>query len=716
MKFKQSPLAIALTSALIANSTYAATENAVTQTEQTLQAEQTEPAIEVITVQSDFKKQSLQEMASTLSVLTSEDMAQRNSQNLEELVGAVPNVNFASGSQRARYYQIRGIGERSQFQEPINPSVGILIDDIDFSGIGSVASTFDMAQTEIYRGPQGTRFGANALAGLIYMTSNAPTDEFEGSIRLKAGNYDALGAALMLSGPATDSVNYRFSAEQYQDNGYMENVYLGVDDTNNRDELSLRGKLAIEATQDLDIDISVLHFNFENGYDAFSLDNTRDTYSDEPGFDNQETTAASVKFNYQGLSAFDLVSILTYANSDLAYGYDEDWSNTELCQINDCPYGDYSSTDYYFRDKQTATAEFRFLSKEDQKIFAGSTDWVTGIYFKQEQEDLLRQYTWNATDFTSTFDANSIAAFIEFNSQLSERFSLITGLRYERRDSEYDNNEPDSTVIDPSDDMVGGKVVLAYQANQDNLLFASINRGYKAGGVNTDGTIAEEDRAFDPEYLWNYELGYKLDFANNLGYLRTALFYMDREDMQIKNSNLIEDNGYKEWIEYIDNASTGYNYGIEIDSAIFITDNLELYGALGLLQTEFTHYVYDEDTDEELEINREQAHAPSYQYNLGVNYFIGESWLINVAVDGKDKFYFSDSHLEQSEPATLLHASVGYSADAWQVKLWARNILDELYATRGFGFGNDPRNGYSDPAHYQYGEPAVFGLTFDYHF
>ena len=92
-------------------------------------------AIENITVTSDFREQSLQNTPASLSVLTDTDIKQRNAQHLEELIAVSPNVNYASGSQRARYYQIRGIGERSQFQEPINPSVGMIIDDVDFTGM-----------------------------------------------------------------------------------------------------------------------------------------------------------------------------------------------------------------------------------------------------------------------------------------------------------------------------------------------------------------------------------------------------------------------------------------------------------------------------------------------------------------------------------------------------------------------------------------------------
>jgi len=330
--------------------------------------------LETITVTSDFRSQNLQSTPASLSVLTDIEIKQRNAKHLEELIAVSPNVNFASGSQRARYYQIRGIGERSQFQEPINPSVGVIIDEVDFTGIGSVASLFDVKQAEVFRGPQGTRFGANAIAGMINITTNEPTEDFEGALQLGVGNYGSYDMGVALSGPASDSVNYRFAVNQLTSDGFIENVHLQRDDTNNRDELSIRGKLAIEASNDLTIDLAGFYFDFDNGYDTFSLDNTRETYSDQPGFDQQETAAFSAKFTYQGFDSATILAIVSNADSDLAYGYDEDWAYVGISDpavnpdINpDFAYWEYSSTDHYSREKAVLTTELRAVSSTGEE-------------------------------------------------------------------------------------------------------------------------------------------------------------------------------------------------------------------------------------------------------------------------------------------------------------------------------------------------------------
>lgn len=716
MNFTQSTFASA-TSSLLLSTALISTTFISLKAQADVATNVTDANIETITVNSDFRQQNLLKTPSALSVLTAIEVQQRNAQNLEELVAVVPNVNFSSGSQRARYYQIRGIGERSQFKEPINPSVGMIIDGIDFTGIGSIANLFDVQQVEVFRGPQGTRFGANALAGMFNITTNAPTDEFEGSIKLDAGNYNSIGLGLALSGPASETVNYRFAANKYQSDGFIDNTYLHKDDTNNRNETTLRGKLSIEATNDLTIDLSAFYFDFDNGYDAFSLDNNRNTLSDKPGVDQQETSALAAKFTYQGFDKFTLVTLVSHADSDLVYGYDEDWafegiSSPENIINQEFAYWEYSSTDYYFRDKSTQTIELRALSNKGNELFDGTTSWVAGVYFKQDNEDLQRQYTYLDNDFSSSFDSESIAVYGQLDSQLSSTITLTTGLRVEQRSADYVNSDDFNDA--PDDTMIGGKLVLSYQHSEDSFWYGSINRGYKAGGANTDGTLPDDLRTFDPEYLINYELGYKVSLFDNTAFIRAAAFYMDRKDIQVKSSKTIaRDDGSSAFIAYLGNAATGSNIGVEIEANWQLDDQIEFYGALGILDTEFKGFI---NADGKSLDGRQQAHAPNYQFNVGINIRPNEQWLVNFSVDGKDGFYFSDSHNERSKSVELVNASLSYLQDNYQIKLWARNLTDEDYANRGFYFGNDPRDGYTGKQYTQLSEPLVFGVSLDYQF
>jgi len=222
----------------------------------------------------------------------------------------------------------------------------------------------------------------------------------------------------------------------------------------------------------------------------------------------------------------------------------------------------------------------------------------------------------------------------------------------------------------------------------------------------------------------NYELGYKVSLLNNDAYIRSSLFYMDRSDMQVKNSELIiREDGSTEFIPYLSNAASGSNYGAEIESAWTINDYVNIYGSLGLLKTEFDQFIDDEGNSL---TGEEQAHAPNYQFNVGINYQPTDEWLFNISVDGKDEFYFSDTRYYDGQPipkeditseaVVLLNASISYLQDNWQFKVWSRNLTNKDYANRGFYFGNDPRDGYTPKQYTQLSEPLVFGASLDYQF
>ena len=141
----------------------------------------------------------------------------------------MPNLNWAGDTSRPRYFQVRGIGELQQYQGAPNPSVGFLIDDIDFSGLGTAATLFDLDHVEVLRGPQGTLYGANALAGLIVVKSAAPADTFGGRVELDAGDYGERSYGAVITGPvnALDSA-FRLAVQRYTSDGFYHNAYLAA--------------------------------------------------------------------------------------------------------------------------------------------------------------------------------------------------------------------------------------------------------------------------------------------------------------------------------------------------------------------------------------------------------------------------------------------------------------------------------------------------------
>jgi outer membrane receptor protein involved in Fe transport len=659
--------------------------------------------IEEIVVTADLRQATIMEASTSVTVVTEEAIRSRAAQHFEDVINGIANVNYASGSNRPRFFQIRGIGERSQFVNPVNPSIGFLIDDVDFSGAGTIATMMDVSQVEVLRGPQGTRYGANALGGLINVKTNDPESHKSALVKLSLGEYETETLGVVLNSPLTDTLNGRLVIESHESDGYIDNIYLDRDDTNGRDEMTVRGKLAWQADDDLRVNVSISKVDIDNGYDAFSLDNTRYTLSDEPGFDRQDTLYASIKSTLS-LTNRTVEVLINQASSDMDYGYDEDWSFTGIH-----PWG-YTSTDHYLRERDTRSIELRVISGEGSRMFSDTTDWIWGIYYLESDETLERQYTFADGLFDSEHEFNTLAAFLQFDSQISDRLTLGIGLRTERRDTLYDDSE--GVSFSPDDTHWGGRLSLEYAINETTLGYMSLSRGYKAGGFNTDGTLDEDLRKFDEEYLIETEVGLKTSLLDGALQLQVSAFHNDRKDQQVKSSLLrVRQDNSVEFIDFFGNAASGTNKGMEIDLNWHFSHAVWMTANIGWLDAEFDRFIneFGEDLG-----GRQQAHAPDYSYSLAFNFEQG-SWFGTVSTDGKDEFFFSDRHAVKSNSHALLNASIGYQSERWRLTIWGRNLSDKDYFVRAFGsFGNDPRKFYATEPYFQFGEPRMTGLTLEF--
>lgn len=666
--------------------------------------EPTKIDIDDVIISADFRPSTAEETPVSLTEIDEETIEARGAQHLEEILNLAPNVNVSSGASRGQYYQIRGIGERSQFNAPLNPSVGLVIDGIDFSRTGGAATLFDIESVEVLRGPQGTKFGTNGLAGTINMRSKEPTKEFDLHAQTGLAEYNTRNIGVAVGGTLVeDKLLGRASLYSHKSDGYMDNDFLNRDNTQNQDELTLRGKLKWLATDDLTVDFSYLHLNIDNGYDAFTLDNSRNSLSDQPGQDKQRTNAFGVKTNWQASDAVIIQSELTYLNADIVYGYDADWGFPG--QFDEALFP-YAATERFDRKRDNHSFELRALSDKAGRIFGGSTDWTIGLFHLNQDEAFLYTSDFIAAPLGGDYDTENTAIYGQLDTHLTDKLTLITGARVEYFKAAYD----DSTAlnINTHEGLFGGKIGLNYQANKDHLLYTSLSRGYKSGGVNNDRALTNNQRVFDTEYNISFEAGIKSSWLNDR--LKTALaaFYTDRRNAQVKNSVPF---GVGTFVDFIGNASSATHKGVEANLDWFVTDKVRILAALGLLDAEFDqHQVNGVRFD-----GRQVAHAPDYTFSLGTELYLNNAWTVRANVEGKDQFYFSDSHNAQSNAYAIVNASADYRHNKnWKVSIWARNLFDKDYATRGFFFGNNPAKGYVEEEYVQLAEPRVAGLTVSY--
>lgn len=679
-----------------------------------------------VTVTADFREAEALKSANSVSVIDAQAIARREAKHLDQLLNTAPNVNYSEGASRGRFVQVRGVGERSQFKDPLDASVGTLIDGIDYSGISLSSAMFDVQQVEILRGPQGTQYGSSAMAGLITIQSNQPTEAFEAQLSAGIGNYGSRNAGVVISGALSDTLLGRIAYQKNFSDGYIDNDFLGKDDTNNIDEEVLKAQLKWLVSDELSVHFTGHYSDVDNGYNAFSLENNREMPADDPGHDRQETYAGSVKIEWNGNEHFDLNSTLFAEHTSAEYGFDWDWSNLDAVGVR--------GSENNRRSRDGVGADVRLLSKPGSEILGGAS-WTAGAYIAYRDVELTYSDSWEdvvyggpwVSGFTNKFGNQREALYGQLSWQLSDNFVFTGGLRVEHYETDYrDSNDINA---DESDTPWGGKLTLEYNGFENSLVYASISRGYKIGGVNGQATaeapsLSPETEAFiksrtifDAESLINYEFGIKGNYWDNTLQLSTTAFYMSRKDMQASAWVLSPP---AEWVSYRDNVNDGHNTGIELEATWLATDSLTLFATAGWLDTELGDLtVVDVDTDQPKDQSgRDQAQAPHYQFNIGGSLQLTDDLALTLEVDGKDAYYFSNSHDDKSDSYELVHMNLSYTWDKLSVNAWVKNLTDEDYQTRGFYFDNTAPNfdGTNTQGYYQLGAPRTFGVNANYTF
>jgi outer membrane receptor protein involved in Fe transport len=660
--------------------------------------------LDEVIVTASLAQTPLSAMPASVTVLNADQLRAAGLAHFSDVTDLVPNLGFAGGTSRPRYFQIRGIGELEQYEGAPNPSVGFLIDDIDFSGIAMPAALFDLGQAEVLRGPQGTAYGANAIAGLINLRSQAPSDGFEMAGEVEAGNYDTYSAGLVINNASSDSrTAWRLGAHRTTGDGFRRNVYLGRDDTNGFDENLLRLRVRSQLTDQLELNVTALHSDVDNGYDAWAIDNSRITRSDRPGVDVQLSRALAVRLDYDGWDGISLRSISTYLDADMDYSFDGDWGNDDFWGEN----GPYDFTETIGRSRRNISQEFRLRGGEP------ANSWVAGVYALQLRErysllDLYNGDVYRALD--SNFRALSLAVYGQRDRKLSSTLALSSGMRIERRDARY--RDSNSLADDPVDTMVGGHLALTWQFAERQSAYVAITRGYKAGGVNTTAApIAADLRSFQPEFLWNLESGLRTRSADGAFDSRTSLFYMRRTDQQVSSSVQPDPTDPLTFVLLTDNAARGDNLGLESELGWNPVRGLRLEATAALLRARFLDYTLEGRNLD----GRDSAHAPSYQFGLAATWRSATGWFASAAFHAVDGYYFSASHDERAPAYQLVNLHAGFEADRWSATVYARNLLDERYAVRGFFFANEPPD-FENRRYTQNGDPRQFGLRVSFAF
>jgi iron complex outermembrane receptor protein len=677
--------------------------------------------LQEIVVTATLRSVGVAELPQSVTVLDANTLRTAGVQHFEDVLSLIPDLNWAAGTSLPRFFQLRGIGEVEQYQGAPNPSVGFLIDDIDFSGVGMPATLFDTQQIEVLRGPQGTIYGANALAGLISVRTADPGKDFVLNSEITGATYDTRAVGLVVGdGFADGAAGWRLAAQQYLSDGFRHNAYLNENSTNGLDEGTVRAKLHWQLTDALQGDLTLMHVNIDDGYDAWSIYNTYTTYSNEPGRDAQLSNGAALRL-VASIGGAQLRSVTSTADSKIVYSFDGDWGNDPLwlATTGYAPY-DYFQSDN--RKRRTLAEDLRLIGDPSNQLF-GRLRWLVGAYALRLTESDRQLFVWDAYDagptggpgagssgLSSHYGATNIALYGSLDADVGARGTLSGGLRVEQRVADYSDSSDVATPFPrETNHMIGGNLSWTQRIGDGEHLYATLARGYKGGGFNIGSGILSEQREFGPESLWSAETGLKV--ARPEFSLQADVFYMRRQNMQVYLSEQLQQNNPLNYVFYTQNASNGENYGLEGEASYRINSRWQISGSGSLLRT---RYLEVGGLFSTLGLDgRAQPFAPGYKLSAALEYHHPSGWFARLDASAIGSFYYYTSDSQASSAYNLENARIGYARNSWTISTWVRNLFDARYAQNGFYFGLVPPN-YPNQSFLQLGDPRQVGVTVSY--
>jgi len=352
----------------------------------TMALAQSDFQIEEIVVTAQKRQQSLQDVPVSVSVVTGTAIAETGISNLDELSTLVPNLSITEGSQTTSI-TLRGLG--SGINQGFEQSVGMFIDGIYAGRDRQFRSPFlDVAAVEVLRGPQGTLFGKNTIAGALNISTAKPSNEFEASLRLTNDpKYKSYGVEGIISGAITDTLQGRLALKQSESDGFINNTLLNEDEPSKvetvaratlvwspSDELTLTAKYEIGR---FDVSGEANRIDVDGGWGevfrtidpdfATSDDYARSTDLAEFSANDNESFTLNVDYS---LGEYTLTSITGYSEYNYSDSQDVDFSPLEVLN------------QYQDQDFEQFSQEFRITSP-----LSDTFDFLAGAYYQSSSLD-----------------------------------------------------------------------------------------------------------------------------------------------------------------------------------------------------------------------------------------------------------------------------------------------------------------------------------------
>ncbi|WP_052251560.1 MULTISPECIES: TonB-dependent receptor [Pseudomonas] len=652
-------------------SPYTFGQSVVTTTQQSV-------VFEPIIVTGEKLERDLKDTASSVSIKTAKeiDKEKTGSASVSEVLNDVPNVIYTDsvGAPIIRGQDTQGPNNgQNVFWGGTVPRATINLDGhyLNYNEMFfGATSVWDIDSIEVFRGPQTTSQGANAIAGAIIVNTKDPTFTPEAAYQTEVGSYDAKRSSVAVSGPLMgNELAGRLAVDYSARDTFIDydnpKFQRGKADQNFR-AVTARAKLlwVPESLPGLEAKYTFSHND-----------------SNRP---SQE--AASAPFHKLDHDTTTMPSWEQDTNTsvlDVSYDFD---NGIKL----------FNQAQYSLSNVQRVTGiagegdadiKQKNASNESRITFGDALDTLSGMggiyYAHTKTDETLNLRGLSAFDDTK----ENLGIFAELNYRLSDRWTLSTGLRYQQDHIERQGNSvlaPTALDYEKTFSALLPKVSLAYAATPDWTVGALVSRGYNPGGVSLNLTTRQW-AYFKEESIWNYELFSRANLLDDRLILSSNLFYMDFKDAQY-NIPVVISPGVAQ--SYTINAEKAHAYGLELSADYRVLDNLTLKASAGTLRTRIDKISSNADYQA-----NEFARSPGYTLSFGPSWDITDALNLNVQVRHLDGYYSDTANTSSYsvKPYTLTDARMSYQFNK-QVQLYGyvKNVFDDRSPTymqqnRGIG-------------------------------
>jgi iron complex outermembrane receptor protein len=690
--------------------------------------------LESVTVTAQKKKENVQEVPESISVISSQDIEDAHLTEASQIHTVVPNFMSYGTNNRAistPMFNMRGLGNLYEGDS----AVSIYIDDIPITDPSFFSFPLDnIERIEVLRGPQGTLYGMNTEGGVVNIITRQPKDAFEATAGAEYGSYNTYKVAGALRGPLVqDRLSFGLSLLAEGTDGAIENKYTG-NDVNGWTTLAGNANFRWTVTPLLDVQFNIAADSNDDGdfiwvvkdraaYNAVwaaGLDEYDISVNDE-GFAENDSNRESLKITYN-LPWADLVSVTSrIARTDDVGG--------DL----DCTTLDYMSFTQS-NEKEQYSQEFRLASPAGEEDLS----WIFGAFYSTQDYEYEQVFNFGSDfpmPFAQTTDASydneTYAVFGQSTVRLLDaKFGITAGLRYEHairsiqrsryytmNGVRYAINDPllgsmasaYSGIYDQKDDFDSllPRFILDYRLTPSIMVYSSAALGYKAGGFST---IANNPAlaGYDPEYAWTYEVGLKSRFLDDRLMVNLSGFATDVEDYQ---DRVVIDN-----VVTMKNAAKAKIYGAEAELRARPLPGLDFTASLGVLQAKYDDYTDTENGQTVRFDGNSIALVPDYQYNVAAQYRFQSGIYLKGEISGVSKSYFTRENIDRMSQNgyEIVNARVGYETERFDVYVYGKNLLDEYYYTQLSDTTSYGVPGVSEVG--CVGDPTTFGVMFKFRF